>query len=199
VPCNLQPNFHTATFLPSSPSPPAQRIDRSPVGSRGTRGVIVNDARDFTLHGRLLILPITFFDEWTERNELRCQCIGRLLDKGTATAGEREILLLLNSRIPSIGLSTDENRYRPRDTRLHMSGKRTTAHAAHISGFQAVPLTMRRDSALFNVDHVRGIAGLFIRELIRQLATDRAIQNGWNWMIINIRDYKFRGATRTRR
>jgi len=65
-----------------------------------------------------------------------------------------------------------------------MSGKRTTAHAAHISGFQVVPLTMRRDSALFNVGHVRGIAGLFIRELIRQLAADQAVQNGWNWMII---------------
>jgi len=60
-----------------------------------------------------------------------------------------------------------------------MSGKRTTAHAAHISGFQAVSLTMRRDPAFFNVGHVRGIAGLFIRKLahIRQLAADQAAQN----------------------
>jgi len=34
-----------------------------------------------------------------------------------------------------IGLSGDENRYRPQDTR-HMPSKRTTGHATHISEFR---------------------------------------------------------------
>lgn len=53
--------------------------------------------------------------------------------KSIVVSGKEEILLLLNLRIsPTIGLSTDENRYRPQDSR-HMPGKRTTGHAAHIS------------------------------------------------------------------
>jgi len=62
-----------------------------------------------------------------------------------------------------IGLSGNENRYRPEDTQ-HMPSKRTIGHAAHISELR-ISLTMRHD-LLFNVSHVYNMATLFIKEFV---------------------------------